>query len=306
MKKFFGLTLVAMLFIGAVMPVMGGKMIVSIGEFKNKSNCDPAYFKSLIDRITNSIVNTRKFDVVDNARLKEIIIEQQKADSGISEVKGAPQGGKVKSAGYVIYGTVLSFVAYSKAIELNGVIGSKLTCTLELNVRFTDAETGELVASKIVKVEESEKRLNAVKFESRGNLGCAPIQRAVQVASEQVVDKLMELAFPTVILKVAGDQVYINLPEERARPDMLLHVFTKGEELTDPDTGESLGQSEALVGDLKVIRTFPKYAIAEPIPPLTAAKLVKGMNVRPVSSHELEKLKAETQTEEVKRFRKRF
>ncbi|MDD5698866.1 MAG: hypothetical protein PHH77_09655 [Victivallaceae bacterium] len=116
----------------------------------------------------------------------------------------------------------------------------------------------------------------------------------------------MELAFPTVIIQVAGAKVYVNLTEERAKPDALLHVFAVGGELTDPDTGESLGSSEELIGNLKIVRTFPKYAIAEPVLPLTVDKLVKGMIVRPISPAELEKLDTQAQEQEVKRFRRRF
>jgi hypothetical protein len=83
-------------------------------------------------------------------------------------------------------------------------------------------------------------------------------------------------------------------------------MFAVGEELTDPDTGETLGRTEGLLGNLKIIRTSPKHAIAEPVPPLTTAKLVKGMIVRPISPTELEKLEAKNQKQEVKRFRQRF
>lgn len=80
-------------------------------------------------------------------------------------------------------------------------------------------------ASKIVKIKESKKRLNAVKFESRGNLGWAPVQRCgtncIRTGSWQADGT----GVPDCHSESGVSQVYINPPEERARPDMLLHVF---------------------------------------------------------------------------------
>ena len=36
-----------------------------------------------------------------------------------------------------------------------------------------------------------------------------------------------------------------------------------GEEMTDPDTGESLGSEEEKLGTAKVVKVTPKYSIAE-------------------------------------------
>jgi len=304
MKK---LTLLVLIFISTIMPMTyAQKMVISIGTFKNKTTASDKYLNTLLDRITNGIVNTRKFDVVDNARLKEALVEHQKADMGMSEAKNAPKKGKIKCAGYVIYGTVLALGANATAVKMNGVTGKKFTALVELNVRFMNAETGLLVSSKSVKAEKTIAELSSGAQSSAGNKQEIAIQDAVQGAADKVVSKLMELAFPTVIIKVSSSKVYVNLTEERAKTGSLLNVFSVGEELIDPDTGESLGSEEEKVGELKIIRTLPKVAIAVPIAPLTTSKLVKGMIVRPVSQQELEKLQAKGQKQTAKRFRKRF
>ena len=63
---------------------------------------------------------------------------------------------------------------------------------------------------------------------------------------------LYEVITPTEIIKVGSKSVYVNLTEERARHGALLNVFTLGESLSDPDTGESLGNSEELIGKLRI------------------------------------------------------
>jgi curli biogenesis system outer membrane secretion channel CsgG len=282
------------------------KMVISIGTFKNKSNGDNKLFSTLIDRMTNGIVNTRKFNVIDNARLNEALIEYHKVDSGRSSEKGAPKIGKIKSAGYVLYGTVMSLGVQADAAAIGGVVGKKFKATVELNVRFADVETGELVASKIVRCVKSHSDLRGGSHMTRGNRNAQTVQAAIQGATDQIVEKLMELAYPTVIIKVGASKVYVNLPEERAKHGAILNVFSVGEALTDPDTGESLGDAEEKVGTLKITRTSPKFCIATPVAPLTTAKLEKGMIVRPVTEAELEEPRIKAKKKAVKRFRRRF
>jgi len=295
----------------ALLLMLGGialqaKQIVVIGEFKNKTEANSDFFRTLIDRITNGIVNTRKFTLVDNARLKEAIDEQKKVDMGLSPETGAPKAGKIKSAGYVIYGTVLAIGCKISAIDMHGVRGTRVTATVELNLRIMDAETGEAIASKIVKATRSTSELKSRAEISDSNYEKTTIQDAIQKASEKVVESLMELAFPTEIIKVGSKSVYVNLTEERARHGALLNVFTLGESLSDPDTGESLGNSEELIGKLKITRTAPKFAIAEPIAPLTVAQLKKGMRIRPISEDELKEAEENQRKSEATSFRKRF
>ena len=304
MKK---LTLLTLIFISTMIPMTyAQKMVISIGTFKNKTQASDKVLNTLLDRITNGIVNTRKFNVVDNARLKEAVSEHQKVDMGMSDAKGAPKKGKIKCAGYVLYGTVLALGANASAVSMNGVTGTKFNAVVELNIRFMDVETGALVASKTVKAEKTISELRSGAQATAGNKQYIAIQDAIQKAADKVVGKLMELAFPTVIIQVGASKVYVNLPEERAKKGGLLNVFSVGEELIDPDTGESLGGAEEKIGELKIIRTSPKFAIAVPIAPLVSSKLAKGMIIRPVSEQELEERQSKVKKQTVKRFRSRF
>jgi curli biogenesis system outer membrane secretion channel CsgG len=282
------------------------KMIVSIGNFKNKTAASDEVFSTLIDRMTNAIVNTRKFKVVDNARLKEAIDEQKKVDMGLSEAENAPEVGKIKCAGFSLYGTVLTLGAKADVIQREELVGSKITAQVELNVRFMDIETGELVASKIVKAKKSGSQMQSNNYISRGNNADVVLQDAIEQAVQQVADKLMELAFPTKIIKVTSSRVYVNLPEERCDVGMLLKVFSVGEVLIDPDTGEALGDAEELIGEVRIIAAKPKYAVAVPVDSLSVDEMESGMIVRPVSKLEMEERKDEMQDQAATRLRSRF
>jgi hypothetical protein len=282
------------------------KMVVCLGEFKNKTSAPKKFFDSLIDRMTNSIVNTRKFSVVDNARLKEAIAEQSKVDSGLSDAKDAPKKGKIKSAGFILYGTVLSLGFEAAKSKGDGFSGERVTAKVELNVRFMEAETGEAMASKTIIAEVSKNSVSSSATSTQNNLGEQALQAAIEKAACKVTDKLMELAFPLVIIKVSRGSVTVNLPEERAKKGMLLEVFEVGENMTDPDTGESLGPDEELLGELEITKVFPKFAKARPLSGMKTEILSKGMIVRPISEKRLaERAEAEKEKKK-KKFRGRF
>jgi len=178
------------------------KPVVAIGKFENKSKASAKVLNTLVDRITDSIVNTHKFKVVDNAGLKQLIGEHRKANTDIFDTKGASKPGKLKIAAYVIYGTILSVDTQATAIKTNGVIGKKYTATIELNVKFTSVETGELITSKTIKASKSISNLRSSAQASTGINPQTAIQAAIQQAAEQVATKLTELSSPPKATKI--------------------------------------------------------------------------------------------------------
>ncbi|APA83927.1 CsgG/HfaB family protein [Francisella tularensis] len=263
---------------------------VSIGTFKNKSTAPDDAVKSLVDRITNAIVNTRKFQVVDNARLKEIVEEQQKVNMGLSEQDGTEaRQGKIKNASYLIYGTVMTIGNNISKTQGEGYSSSKESASCEINLRITDAETGQVIGSKIINATVTKTTLQSDKSASAGNDNDQLVQQAEQKAAQQVVNTLMDLAFPIKIINVTEKNIYLNMTEERAKEGMLLEVFDLGKELKDPDTGASLGRTEVPVGTIEIVRTSPKFAIAKPIGDLTVEDLSNGMICRELTKEQIKK-----------------
>lgn len=282
------------------------KMVITLGEFKNKTGVDEKLFETLIDRMTNAIVNTRKFDVVDQARLKEVLDQHKLTDSGIADSSDAPKKGKIASAGFKLYGTVLNLGLLQNKVAGEGFAGEKITAEVELNLRFADVETGKAIASKIIKSSKSKAQTASEGNEVTSNIGTTVIQEAIQEAAEKVTNQLMELAFPTKIIKVGQDDVTVNLTEERAKKGQIFGVFEVGEELTDPDTGESLGADEKKTGDIEISQVLPKIAKATPMGDLKLENLKVGMIVRPISQDEINEKTEKTKSEEKKKFKSKF
>ena len=86
-------------------PPAPSKMFVAVYEFDNKSTAGANDVATIRDRITGAVVNTRKFEVVERERIKTLMKEHNLAAMGVTDAEDAPAAGKMKAAGYSIYGS---------------------------------------------------------------------------------------------------------------------------------------------------------------------------------------------------------
>ena len=291
-----------LLFVGIAITARAERMRVAIAKFDNEANAPAELFNTLRSRITDNIINTRKFEVVERQQLNKVLSEQKLAEAGVTEAESAPQSGKLKGAGFVIYGSVLSLGFDENTINSADMVAQKKTAIVELQLRFANAETGKIVSSKTIKARKSLSKLAGSGQTVASNTNDQVLQSSIADAAKKVTAALMDLAYPAKVLKVMPDDtILINLSKEATELDALYEVYEVGEELVDPDTGESLGSTEELLGEVKIVSTKPKYAVAVCQGKLKAEDLAPGMIVRRLDEKIAKKRKdAKNQAERAK------
>jgi TolB-like protein len=90
--------------------------------------------------LRTTLMETRKFTVVERSMLKQVLKEQKLSLSGVTDQKAAVVVGKILRAKLVAVGSVVK-------------MGESYT----LNVRFIDVETGEVVSGKKLTTQSREK-----------------------------------------------------------------------------------------------------------------------------------------------------
>lgn len=279
------------------------KSCVAINKIINQSTADEEFFRSVMERLQNTIVNTGKFDVVDNTRLYEIAAELKKQEDELTDEEVDVS---LRLATISIHGTILSMIVESNEILFHGQKYTKTVGTLELTIRFQDMKSGKISASKQVKITKSamNQQNRVMKDTSKQRKFTRIVEPAKEIknpnngvvvttipaktesiyftpdeekvynetmqgAVDEVVEKLMEFTYPLYVISASKGRLYINLPEERSRQKMTagsrFEIIQTGEEIIDPDTGEALGAEEerVMVVSLQTIR--PKFAIAVPV-----------------------------------------
>ena len=82
--------------------------------------------------------------------------------------------------------------------------------------------------------------------------------------SGKIANRVTDVIFPPKVLSKRDKQITINRGDGTdIAVGQIWNVFAVGEELIDPDTKESLGREEVLVGKVKITSVLPKTSTAE-------------------------------------------
>ena len=118
------------------------RMFVVIDKFDSNADVSANQFETLRSRIQHRVIGTRKFQVLEREQLKNALSEQRLLDSGVTDAEdpAAPESGKLKAAGFVIYGKILFFGRDAAVGASADVTSSKMTAKVEIQLKITDAE----------------------------------------------------------------------------------------------------------------------------------------------------------------------
>ncbi len=260
-----------------------GKIRIAVTAFENKAR-GPFYDSSwkigegLAEMLTSELAKTGQFIVVERQALGDIVREQELGQSGLIRGETAARTGQVLGAQIVVRGTVTEFEeqASGGGVDVgtrNLNIGGKMqNAHVALDIRLIDTSTGQVIASH-----------NASKVVPSGGGGLSaragtvtfggdiffqtPIGQATRAAMQDALQFIMATAFKAVIpsfsiVKVEGGNAFINAgANSNVRVGDVFMVYTRGEELIDPDTGLKLGSDERMIGSIQITSVQEKFSI---------------------------------------------
>lgn len=284
------------------------KPCVVINEIKNGTPQDKdffdLFFRTYEIRLQDAIVNTKKFDVVDDKRMTLIVDQLKKGEMKLSDDEVDVN---FKMATISIHGTLIELTVDSQEVVQNNVHYAGARGSIAGTFQIYDMTNLKVIASK--QLERYEKQSDPVINTSNVSntskrrevvLGMTPektvknekgeyvVVPATQITAEFspleekmfndliqytvdfVLNMLMEDMYPLSVMSASNGKVYINLPEERAatlnaKEGSTFEILQMGEELIDPDTGEVLGAEEEQVMVVKADSIRPKYVVAVPV-----------------------------------------
>ncbi|HEB77390.1 MAG TPA: hypothetical protein ENI90_02545 [Methylothermaceae bacterium] len=246
----------------AVQPAVAIRTPLIEDSVRRSKLLDPTILRQELETALRA---TRKFRVLtrDKAMLGAVMEEQDFARSRATLGDAAPTG-KLRNAHYIIQPVVHDFVM-GRGCRKIPVLEGKYKCRDSGRIRVTaqmlDTETGQIVTTFTL----------ASKFATgtwnQNGRGSGPSKkRFVTMAQQlgaQLADQMIAQVYPMKVVKRSGGQVIINRGQDGGlKQGEVLKAYTAGEELIDPDTGESLGVAEEYAGKVKVTRILPKITYA--------------------------------------------
>lgn len=258
----------------------GPKKRIAVTKFDNKVKGAYGNWKlgdSMAEMLTTELVKTGRFVVVERQALQDILGEQELGQTGVVKQETAAKVGQVLGAQIIVRGVVSEFEQSESgggggfAISGFRIGGRSSRAHVGVDIRLIDSSTGQVLQShnSVGNVESSGIAFGV----SSGNVDFgadsfknAPIgqatRQAIHDAVSFIVAAMEKMPFSAKVIKIAGGKVYINAGKQtNIRPQDKFFVYSKGEDLVDPDTGLKLGAEEKLIGTVEVREVQDKFSI---------------------------------------------
>lgn len=242
----------------------------------------------LIERISAA----RKFQIVGRSDVDfdAIKAEQDFAESGNVDSKSGAKIGKMTGAKYVLVASLDDFQDRSRTIKIDNDRQMNIrSFRVSAIAKLYNSTTGQLLeASTQTITNEVRRNINTAILSDEGANTDQMIAQASRKMADQLVKCLTDIVYPAKVVAVSSNgTITINRGEGTdIQRGQLWAVYAVGEEMIDPDTGESLGEEETLLCKAKVTSVKSKT---------TTLKIVgddpgieKGMIVRPASLDDTE------------------
>lgn len=236
--------------------------------------------------LTTALFNTNRFDLVERTALEAVLAEQNLGLSGDVNAQTAAGVGSLLGAQYLVFGSVNDYTPEKSraggagggsgggpARRVLGAVGlSRSKAEVGMSFRIADATTGQILFATTEKATaESWGIALGGATGSRGGIGGfernAPISYAVMSCLNKGVHKLaawlQDKPWRGAVVKLEEGRVYINAGSNQGlTPGLRLVAMSKGEELTDPETGLSLGRVTTEVGYLELAEVTERFSVA--------------------------------------------
>lgn len=238
----------------------------------------------LLEELELALVASRKFEVLTrNTEKLEVIRDEQKlANSEFSSGSSAEQG-KLETADYIVAPVITGFQFGRSSSPIPNIDSKYYTSDSgSLSVRFQilDSTTGAIKTA--IPTESKFSTGQVISNSPKGSPGKERYKGLCSETAKKFVNSLINIIYPTKIIKInENGEIWLNRGEESGIAiNETFKVYSQGEVLLDPDTGENLGTAETYKADIKIVRINPKASVAKLVNPKSTVALTIGDIVR--------------------------
>ncbi len=256
------------------------KKTIAVSRFENRTTAAGQINlgSGMSDQLTNSLVQSDNFVVLERQGLSDVLQEQDFARSGRARKSTTAQTGQVIPAQILIKGTITEFQQQESGsgagVSYMGfTVGTESTeAHVALILRIIDTTSGQVLDS--VRLEGKARGTGykfgvsymGVGFEAEKFANTAlnkAVQTVIDQATQMIARNLNEIPFEGKIIKVQDDTFYTNIgARNRVSGGDVFDVYSPGAELVDPDTGEKLGSLKKKVGTVVISMPKEKFSKA--------------------------------------------
>lgn len=221
--------------------------------------------QSMPDSIGNYILATRKLDVVPcDADIEQCINAIDGSTGTLTDV-GEEIVAKFRAVNYPISVTINDYQDKFYQDKIRGELVKLREIRFGATVKLLDSKRGIIKISQNISVEHHLQLILRLPGEGGGDETEKVFSETADKLCRKIAFSIVDFIAPAKIIGVNKKGVAtINKGRDTdIEKGQIYDVFEVGEEMIDPDTGESLGKEETLIGKIKVIACQPKVSRAK-------------------------------------------
>jgi curli biogenesis system outer membrane secretion channel CsgG len=251
----------------------------------------------IVEMLTVSLYDTKRFDVIEEKRIQEVEKEQMRKDVQEPSPNSIMNLGKVLGAQYLVYGTVNEWNpnrggrTLSSGNGLNGVShkvlgnipilnsvlggsagsigGTKQEAEVAVTFALTDVANGQILFTTAERARLGEWNISwgAPGGEKAGTVAKTPVNYAFRACANKAAFKIATFLrtrkWKGSVVQIKGADIFINAGSQQGMaPESLLAVQSVRGLIRDPENHTILGEDLHGIGTLKVIAVQPGFSIA--------------------------------------------
>ena len=224
--------------------------------------------ESLDQHLVTSLAQTRKFTIVGRkGLLKDVLGEQDLAQSGLANAAAAPEAGQLKGAKYTLTATMDGFLENREVASF--AEGRKMKRRFQLSAQavIVDTTTGEVFDTANVQLDKMDivdLPANVTETETGSRT-----DELMPILARELAEKIAAITvasvYPVKVLDVAEDKKTLTLNRGASlfSEGDLVEIFGLSRTVTDPDTHEVIKIKGKSVGKARITSVEPAYSQAE-------------------------------------------
>ncbi len=212
------------------------------------------------------------------------MVARSDSDALLEEAGATGQNFQLGEADYLIVPSIDDFQDFVETATFGGIgkVVQKRKIRLGMVARIYDLKNGnKLVESANFQLDNKDIEQLMNQSVREGSFSDALLRKIAEEMGSKTANRVVDVIYPAKVIALTGSQATINRGDGTGIvKGQMWDVFALGEEMIDPDTGESLGGNEVKVGSLRIDRVTPKFSSGT----LTENfGVIKGCIVRPVN-----------------------
>jgi len=238
----------------ALMPV---KTLQGNYTFLSRTLSSDALSALFSQRLAMGLTQTNKFAVLDRESITDFTAEKKMLFSFDAPLGEQARLAETLGADYLLVGTITQakIERIDKYLKVADYTAREFKARFNFNYRLVDSSTKQIIlASDAQKYLEDEEVRELADELNPAEWDPAQLRDAfLSLVVNDVIEAIIDRVYPIKIAEVQQDgQIVLNQGGERMAKGMMLDVFTKGKQIFDVDTTESLGMIENHVAILEV------------------------------------------------------